>query len=62
MARTTAAAITTVANGVEALPAMARFKIAVLLTLACIGVASLSGCVVEHHRDGGVEVRPVHVH
>jgi hypothetical protein len=41
---------------------MTRFKLAVLAALACIGAASLTGCVVEHKRDGGVEVRPVHVH
>jgi hypothetical protein len=56
------AGTTTGANGVEALPIMTRFKVAALLALACIGAASLSGCVVEHHRDGGVEVRPIHVH
>jgi hypothetical protein len=62
MAGTVTAAGTTVANGAEAQPAVRRFKVAVLLALACIGAASLSGCVVEHRRDGGVEIRPIHVH
>jgi hypothetical protein len=31
-----------------------------LLALASVGAASLSACVVEHRRDGGVTVRPAH--
>jgi hypothetical protein len=39
---------------------MRKFKIATLLALACIGITSLSGCVVEGRRDGGLTIRPVH--
>jgi hypothetical protein len=31
-----------------------------LLALVGAGAASLSACVVEHRRDGGVTVRPAH--
>ena len=33
---------------------MKRCKIFALFALLCIGTAGLSGCVVEHHRDGGL--------
>lgn len=35
-------------------------KLFALFALLCVGVTSLSGCVVEHHRDGGVTFRPWH--
>ena len=31
-----------------------------MFALIGIGIASLGGCVVHEHRDGGVTVRPVH--
>jgi hypothetical protein len=38
---------------------MRRWKSAALLVLMCLGIASLSGCVVVHHRDGGITFRPM---
>jgi hypothetical protein len=32
----------------------------VLLAITCLGIATLSGCVVEHRCDGGVPFRPMH--
>jgi hypothetical protein len=37
-----------------------NFKIAMLLALACIGITSLGGCVVEGREDGGLTIRPMH--
>jgi hypothetical protein len=33
---------------------------AALIALLCLS-ASIGGCVVQEHRDGGVTVRPIHV-
>lgn len=37
---------------------MPKLRVALLLVLACL---SVSGCVVEERRDGGVTVRPIHI-
>jgi hypothetical protein len=39
---------------------MSMYRLLALLALLCVGVTSLSGCVVEHRRDGGVTFRPLH--
>jgi hypothetical protein len=36
------------------------YKVFGLFALLCVGMTSLSGCVVEHRRDGGVTFRPLH--
>lgn len=41
---------------------MRKFKIAMLLALASIGITSLTGCVVEGRRDGGLTIRPMHIY
>jgi hypothetical protein len=35
-------------------------RLVLLLALVGVGMASLSGCVLQERRDGGVTVRPVH--
>lgn len=37
-------------------------RLVFLLMVLGIGATSLSACVIEHRRDGGVTVRPVHVY
>jgi hypothetical protein len=40
---------------------MTHWRIAALLAALWVGIVSLSGCAVEHRRDGGFTVRPLHV-
>jgi hypothetical protein len=35
-------------------------RLVTLLVLVGVGAASLSACVVEHRRDGGLTFRPLH--
>jgi hypothetical protein len=44
------------ANGAR----MQLARLVMLLALVGVGAASLSACVVEHRRDGGLTVRPAH--
>jgi hypothetical protein len=37
-----------------------RFKLATLVALMGFGITTLSGCVIVHHRDGGITIRPMH--
>ena len=58
IAATTTAAITITDAGAEGRD-MKRRRFVVLLAALCVGAASLSGCAVVHHRDGGVTIRPL---
>jgi hypothetical protein len=40
--------------------AMSFTRLVILLTLLGVGAGSLSACVFQERRDGGVTVRPVH--
>ena len=56
-----AAGITSIMTAIDAHGAKMRLaRLVMVLALVGIGVASLSACVVEHRRDGGVTVRPAH--
>ena len=40
---------------------MSKFRVVIVLLLACVGFTTLGGCVVEGRRDGGFTVRPIHI-
>jgi hypothetical protein len=55
------AGVTSIMTAIDVSGARMRLaRLVMLLAVVGVGAASLSACVVEHRRDGGVTVRPVH--